>query len=260
MNGASQIKEVKLDNPEKVMKDFKATGSVDLRNKLVMHYLNLVNLAIYSMRSVLLSNIPFEDFFNQGVIALIDCLERYDPDRGASFDTYSYLAIRGSILKYMRKQNWLTNRAWDAQNKISQGRKHLEQKLLREPTDAELAEYLGITEQQLSQRIVEIASIDTISFEEMIEQAWEGVIEKSMDNSKSQVDSDLLENELKGELAKAIDCLDPKEKQVISLYYYENLNLREIGEVLDISQQRVSQIRKKALDKMYEELKEYRYD
>ena len=158
------------------------------------------------------------------------------------------------------KQNWLTNRAWDAQNKISQGRKHLEQKLLREPTDDELAEYLGITEQQLSQRIVEIASIDTISFEEMIEQAWEGVIEKSMDNSKSQVDSDLLENELKGELAKAIDSLDPKEKQVISLYYYENLNLREIGEVLDISQQRVSQIRKKALDKMYEEMKEYRYD
>jgi RNA polymerase sigma factor for flagellar operon FliA len=136
----------------------------------------------------------------------------------------------------------------------------LEQKLLREPTDAELAEYLGITEQQLNQRIVEISSIDTISFEEMIEQAWEGVIEKSMDNSKSQVDSDLLENELKGELAKAIDCLDPKEKQVISLYYYENLNLREIGEVLDISQQRVSQIRKKALDKMYEEMKEYRYD
>jgi len=160
----------------------------------------------------------------------------------------------------MRKQNWLTNRAWDAQNKISQGRKYLEQKLLREPTDAELAEYLGITEQQLSQRIVEIASVDTISFEEMIEQAWEGVIEKSMDNSKSHVDNDLLENELRGELAKAIDCLDQKEKQVISLYYYENLNLREIGEVLDISQQRVSQIRKKALDKLYEKMKEYRCD
>jgi RNA polymerase sigma factor for flagellar operon FliA len=260
MNGTSGIKEVKLENPEKVMKEFKATGSVDLRNQLVMHYLNLVNLAIYSMRSVLLSNVPFEDFFNQGVIALIDCLERYDPDRGASFDTYSYLAIRGSILKYMRKQNWLTNRAWDAQNKIAQGRKQLEQKLLREPTDAELAEYLGITEQQLNQRIVEISSIDTISFEEMIEQAWEGIIEKSMDNSKSQVDSNLLENELKGELAKAIDYLDPKEKQVISLYYYENLNLREIGEVLDISQQRVSQIRKRALDKMYEVMKDYRYD
>jgi RNA polymerase sigma factor for flagellar operon FliA len=81
-----------------------------------------------------------------------------------------------------------------------------------------------------------------------------------MDNSKSHVDNDLLENELRGELAKAIDCLDPKEKQVISLYYYENLNLREIGEVLDISQQRVSQIRKKALDKLYEKMKEYRYD
>lgn len=260
MNGYNGIKEQKLEDPEKVMREYKATGNIELRNSLVMHYLNLVNLSIYSMRSVLLSNIPFEDFFNQGVITLIDCLERYDPDKGASFDTYSYLGIRGSILKYMRKQNWLTNRAWDAQNKISQGRKFLEQKLMREPTDSELAEYLGITEQQLSQRIVEIASIDTISFEEMIEQAWEGVIEKSMDNSKSQVDSELLETELQGELAKAIECLDPKEKQIISLYYYENLNLREIGEVLDISQQRVSQIRKKALDKLYEKMKEYKYD
>lgn len=260
MSESFAIKEVTLENPEKVMNEFKATGSVELRNKLVMHYLKLVNLAIGSMRSVLLSNVPYEDFFNQGVIALIDCLERYDPTRGATFDTFSYLAIRGAILKYMRKQNWLTNRAWDAQNKISQGRKHLEQELLREPTDRELAEYLGITEQQLSQRIVEIASVDTISFEEMIEQAWEGVIEKSMDNSKSHVDSNLLEKELRDELAKAIDCLDSKEKQVISLYYYENLNLREIGEVLDISQQRVSQIRKKALDKLYEKMKEYRCD
>ena len=86
------------------------------------------------MRSVLLSNIPFEDFFNQGVLALIDCIERYDPDRGASFDTYSYLGIRGSILKYLRKQNWLPNRVWEARKKIAQGRSELEQRLMFTPS------------------------------------------------------------------------------------------------------------------------------
>lgn len=257
--GANAIKEVKVADPDKLMREYKATGSIELRNQLVMHYLQLVNVAIYGMRSVLLSNIPFEDFFDQGIIALIDCLERYDPERAASFETYSYLGIRGAILKYMRKQNWLSNRAWDAQNKISQGRKTLEQTLMREPTDAELAEFLGMSENQFSQRIVEISAVDTVSFEEMIEQAYEGIIEKSMDGSDGGVDKDMLKQELYEQLAIAIDSLEPKQKQIISLYYYENLNLREIGEVLNLTQQRVSQIRKKALDVMFKALKDYKY-
>ena len=256
-NESRYIKEKKLDDPETVMLRYKETGDVELRNQLVMHYLQYVNTAIYSMRSILLSNIPFDDFFNQGIIALIDCIDRYDPSRGASFDTYSYMGIRGSILKYLRKQNWLPNRVWEARKKITQGRFDLEQILLREPTDKELADHLEMSEKQLNNLISEITVVETVSFEELLENTYNSIAENTSLVSDIDISDRLLQQELLSALANAIDSLPPKQKQVISLYYYENLNLREIGEVLDVSQQRVSQIRSKALEVLTDSMKEF---
>ena len=248
--------EDKAINPEEVMRRYKTTGDVELRNQLVMHYLQFVNVAIYSMRSILLSNIPFEDFFNQGVLALIECIDRYDPDRGASFDTYSYLGIRGAILKYLRKQNWLSNRVWEARKRITQGRAELEQKLMREPSDRELADHLGLSEKQLDGLITEMSVVDTVSFEEMLESSFLGAAD-TLAGAEGDVSDRMLREEMQAALAAAIDALPAKQKQVISLYYYENLNLREIGEVLGVSQQRVSQIRAKALESLTEAMKKY---
>lgn len=259
-NSNNSIKEIKLDDPENVMLRYKASGDMELRNQLVMHYIQYVNIAIYSMRSILLSNVPFEDFFNQGVLALIDCIERYDPYRGASFDTYSYLGIRGAILKYARKQNWLPNRVWDARKRIMQGKEELEQRLLREPTDSELAAHIEMTEQQLYSYFSEISAVDTMSFEELVENTYSGLMDNVGLISETDVSEGLLREELLSALAKAIDSLQPKQKQVISLYYYENLNLREIGEVLGVSQQRVSQIRTKALESLSESMKQFVYE
>lgn len=256
-NNAPSIKEVTVDDPEGLMRRYKKLGDIELRNQLVMHYIQRINMAIYSMRSILLSSVPFEDFFDQGVLALMDCIERYDPDRGASFDTYSYMGIRGAILKYLRKQNWLPNRLWEARKKISQARNRLEQELMREPTDKELADAVGLSEQKLSQYITEISVIDSVSFEEIVEQTAESIFEMPENMYGSQVDRELLEEEMRMALAKAIDALEPKQKQIITLYYYENLNLREIGEVLGLTQQRVSQRRKKALEQLRGALKEY---
>ena len=256
-NESRYIKEVKIEDPEGVMLRYKETGDVELRNQLVMHYLQYVNIAIYSMRSILLSNIPFDDFFNQGILALIDCIERYDPSRGASFDTYSYMGIRGSILKYLRKQNWLPNRVWEARKRISQGRIDLEQSLLREPTDKELADYLEMTEKQLNSLISEITVVETVSFEELLENTYSGITENTGLISDIDISENLLQQEMLDALANAINNLPPKQKQVIALYYYENLNLREIGEVLDVSQQRVSQIRSKTLEVLTEAMKEF---
>ncbi len=259
-NGNYSIKEIKVEDPESLMRQYKASGDIELRNQLVMHYLQYINVAIYSMRSILLSNIPFEDFFNQGVLALIDCIERYDHYRGASFDTYSYLGIRGSILKYARKQNWLPNRVWDARKRILQGRSDLQQQLMHEPTDSELAEYLKMTEQQLSGLESEISSVDTVSFEELLENTYNNILDNVGLISDTDVSENLLRQELMETLAKAIDALPAKQKQVISLYYYENLNLREIGEVLEVSQQRISQIRSKALETLAEAMKQFKYE
>ena len=251
------VKEVKVENPEELMRQYKATGNKELRNQLVMHYIQHVNVAIYSMKSILLSNIPFEDFFNQGVLALMDCIERYDPDRGASFDTYSYMGIRGAILKYLRKQNWLPNRLWEARKNITKTQKELEQKLMRAPTDHEIAQAMGISDKKLEQYRVEISSIDTVSFEDLLGQTYEKVLGKSRRLMGDSAEERLLEEEMMQVLADAIDALPPKQKQIISLYYYENLNLREIGEVLGLSQQRVSQIRISALNQLRKVMKQY---
>ncbi len=252
------IKEVKIDNPEEIMVKYKQSGDETLRNQLVMHYLQYVNIAIYSMRSILISNVPFEDFFNEGIIALMDCIDRYDPFRAiATFDTYSYKGIRGAILKYNRKQNWLPNRLWKARKNIFQAKTALEQKLLREPTNAELAEYLEITEEKLSRYIREMAVVNTVSFEELVNEKYGNLLKSISLSDSDDPDNDMLAEEMQIALARAVEELSPKQKQIIALYYYENLNLREIGEVLDLSQQRISQLRKKALEKLKVALSEF---
>lgn len=258
-NESRLIKEKKIEDPENVMLTYKETGDIELRNQLVMHYLQYVNIAIYSMRSILLSNISFDDFFNQGIIALIDCIERYDPSRGASFDTYSYMGIRGSILKYLRKQNWLPNRVWEARKRIRQGRLDLEQQFLREPTDRELSEHLEMTEKQLNRLISEISVAETVSFEELLENTYGSITEHAGLISESDISEGLLQQEMRDALAASIDKLPSKQKQVISLYYYENMNLREIGEVLEVSQQRVSQIRSKAFETLTEAMTDFNF-
>ena len=255
MQETNTIKDIPVADPEGMMRRYKNTGDVSLRNQLVMHYIRHVNIAIYSMKSILLSRIPFEDFFNQGVLALIDCIERYDPDRGeASFDTFCYTAIRGAILKYLRRQCWLPNRLWELRGQITKGRSMLEQQLLREPTDQELADYLGISTKKLCESIAELSIVELLSFEELLCNAYEGIAVKTPQTPDSDVARDLLKQELQQTLAGAIEALAPKERQIITLYYYENLNLREIGEVLGLSQQRISQCRGAALKKLRDTL------
>lgn len=256
-------REIRVPDPEGLMRKYKTTGDIELRNKLVMHYLRHVNAAIFGMRNILLSNIPYEDFFNQGVIALIECIERYDPDRGASFDTFSYLAIRGSVLKYLRKQNWLPNRLWEARKNISHGKRKLEFELMREPTNLELAEYLGISEQQLSRDLIEMSVIDTVSFEELVETSYLNRMEdvKASDNEiDEEVVSRVIRKELCGALGDAINTLPIKQRQIITLYYYENLTLREIGKIFDLSPQRITQIRKKALENVEKVMRNSGFD
>ena len=246
------IHSIRISDPEKEMRKYKATGDLEIRNQLVMHYISGVHTAIYEMRNLMLSNIPFDDFFDQGVLALIDCIERYDPDRGASFETFSYTAIRGAILKYLRKQNWLPNRLWEARKNITKGRSELCFQLMREPTLAELAEHLGISESRLSKEMVEISVIDTVSFEEMLESSYYTQLETKEYSASAEgsMEAALFKQELHDTLGQVIEQLPARQKQVIALYYYENLTLLEIGQVLELSPQRIAQIKKSALEQM----------
>ena len=243
------------DNPLEMMAEYKRTKDIQIRNRLVLHYAPAVKHTIINMRSMLPQTISQEEFYHQGIIALIDCIEKYDPDRGASFSTFIYKHLRGSILSYMRKHSWLPYRVRAARRSIIQARSELHSTLLREPTDQELAEHMDIPRKELNRNLQEIAAADMVSFEELMN----GGGDQLRDAQEDGVDRDLMREELQEALAESIDRLSPKEKQVVSLCYYENLNLREIGEVLNVSQQRISFIRSQALVKLRKAMIEYLY-
>lgn len=243
-----------LINPEEMMEAYKRTRDIDIRNQLVLHYSSAVRHTIINMRNMLSTTIQQEEFFNQGIIALIDCIEKYDPSRGASFTTFIYKYIRGAMLSYMRKNSWLPYRVRVARRGALQAQAELSNKLLREPTDSEMAEFLAISEEELRRRQKEIANADMVSFDDLINVA----LARSSDTGE-EIDASMLREELREVLSKAIDKLSAKEKQVIALCYYENLNLREIGEVLGVSQQRISYIRTNALAKLKVSMMAYLY-
>ncbi len=251
---------VEKDNqkdPVELMKQYKQTGDLSIRNQLVMYYINSVKKTVMSMRSILPASIQYDDFVNQGVLALIDCIDKYDPERGASFDTYIYKRLRGSVLSYMRKQSWLPYRVRNARRNILQEQENMIAQLGREPTNSELAERLGMTEKELDRYLVEISNAEMYSFEELLENASQMIESNANHNDETSPEGNVLRNELKTVLQKAIDSLPMREKQVITLCYYENLNLREIGEILGVSQQRASCARTTGLAKLNKKLSEY---
>ena len=265
---AEQQPPTEPENPEKLMAEYKQTKDVGIRNRLVMYYAPVVKHTIINMRAMLPQNIQQEEFFNQGILTLIDCIEKFDPNRGASFTTFIYKHLRGAMLSYMRKHSWLPYRVRVARRSILQAQAELSHNLLREPTEKEIADHLQIPEKELSRNLREIGTADMISFEELISGAGGGFTapfdgiplhgsDRFGDILEDSVDRGLMEDELEGVLAEAIDALSPKEKQVITLCYYENLNLREIGEVLGVSQQRISYIRSGALARLRQALTEY---
>ncbi|MCL2121370.1 MAG: FliA/WhiG family RNA polymerase sigma factor [Clostridiales bacterium] len=258
------------ENPEAMMAAYKATKDLQIRNQLVLHYAPAVKHTIINMRATLPQNIQQEEFFNQGILTLIDCIEKYNPDRGASFTTFIYKHLRGAMLSYMRKHSWLPYRVRTARRSILQARAELNHQLMREPSEKELAAYMQISEGELSRSLQEIGAADMISFEELINGAGGGLSsahgsvslhgeESFSDILGDSVDREMLREELVAVLAKAIEQLSPKEKQVVTLCYYENLNLREIGDVLRVSQQRISFIRSGALVKLRKAIVEYMY-
>ena len=149
MSGTALEKKELCEDPVELMRIYKQTGDLEVRNQLVVHYMDSVKKTVMSMRSILPGNMQYDDFVNQGVLALIDCIEKYQFDRGASFDTYIYKRLRGSVLSYMRKQSWLPYRVRAAKRNIQQEQERMIAELGREPTNAELAERLQMSQKEL---------------------------------------------------------------------------------------------------------------
>jgi len=227
------------------------------KEELIKSYLPLVRKVVHRLSGRLPKDVDLREMLNSGIIGLVDALEKYDPRHETNFATYAQIRIRGAILDSFRSQDWLPRSLRYKSHKIEEAYQIIEQKLGRTATDEEVAHELGLDVEELRRLLGEVGSIVMLSFEELgfghgeeRFQATETLTGSSQDPLKS-----LLSGEKVELIARALDRLPEKERLVISLYFYEELNLKEIGEILGVTESRASQIRSRALIRLKNYLK-----
>jgi len=204
-------------------------------------------------------HIEVDDLVSVGAIGLMDAIEKYDPSRGAKFKTYAEFRVRGSILDELRSLDWVPRSVRQKASHLDAVANKLQSKLGRPPEDEEMAEEMKVTLDELFDTINETRNMPLLSLEDLGVANDSGDKQSLLDTlaGKSGVDpqTQLRLNELKTLIASAIDTLPEKERLMVSLYYYEELTMKEIGEVLGITESRISQIHSKAVYRLRTKLK-----
>lgn len=219
------------------------------KEELIRAYLPLVKRVVHRLSGRLPKDVDIKEMLNSGIIGLVDALEKYDPKHETNFSTYAQFRIRGAILDSFRSQDWLPRSLRFKSHRIEVAYQKIEQKLGRPATDEEVAEALNVTVDELQQLLGEVGSIIMLSFEELGFGHGEERFQADEMLSSSSQDPlyKLLSTEKVSLIARSLDRLPEKERLVISLYFYEELNLKEIGEILGVTESRASQIRSRAL-------------
>jgi RNA polymerase sigma factor for flagellar operon FliA len=224
------------------------------RERLILHYSPLVKFVAGRLGSGLPAHVDEGDLVSYGLLGLIGAIERYDPDRDVKFETYAIARIKGSIIDELRAMDWVPRSIRSRAREIERAMSQLEAQLHRAPTDEELAQKIGITEEELGDSLNDISRSSIAALDELWTVSAGGdqiaLIDTIEDTSGPEPQSALAQTELKEALAEAIARLPEREKLVVTLYYYEELTLREIGEVLGVTESRVSQLHTKAILRM----------
>ena len=242
---------------KRLWEDYARLKTPDLREKLILEYAPLVKVVAGRLSMYLGYNVEYEDLVSYGVFGLIDAIDKFDRNKEVKFETYASLRIRGAILDQIRKMDWIPRTIRQRQKQIDTAMKELEQRNGRPPTDAELAAYMGISEDEFLDWQNQVKADNIISLNEYVEQGNDISSEKSISSGFDTPESVIEKSELKEMLEEALELLTDKEKKVILLYYYEELTLKEISRVLEVSESRISQLHTKALQKMKTKMGKY---
>ncbi|MGD8191039.1 FliA/WhiG family RNA polymerase sigma factor [Brevibacillus ginsengisoli] len=229
---------------------WKEEGDKSAELELVEQFLPLVNKVANRLAIGLPSNVDRDDLISFGRFGLLDALAKFDHTRGLQFETYAMWRIRGAMIDGLRESDWIPRTVRDKAKKIEEAYTTLEQRLLRVPTDQEVSEFLGITERELQQVLYDTSLASMISIDEAVgdedeqKTARHSYIVDELTPSPEQVAET---SSLKEVLSVSIDKLPEKERTVVSLFYFEELTLSEIAEVMSLSPSRISQLHSKAV-------------
>ncbi len=230
-----------FNNNEQVVL-YQQNGDIVLRNEIVLKNMGLVRSCAMAMRNMYIKFSEPEEVVNEGVIALMDAIDTFDPSKGAKFETYATIKIKGAIIDFIRKQDWVPRNIRKFAKELDKANSLLYNLNGRPPTNAELAEHLGVTEERLLKNMAECSGALVLSFEELLYE--DNIDEPAMDNP---TDGAVLRDETRKVIVDAIEELRDKERQVVILYYYKNMKYADIAKVLGVSEGRVCQIHSKAI-------------
>jgi RNA polymerase sigma factor FliA len=240
------------DDTQAIWRQYKLTGERALRDRLILTYAPLVKYVAGRLGSGLPAHVEEGDLVSYGLLGLIGAIERFDPERDIKFETYAIARIKGSIIDELRSMDWVPRSVRARARDIERAIASLEAKLTRAPTDEEIAEKLGISEDEFQDSLMEISRTSIAALDELWQSSASGgdpvaLIDTIEDPQAAEPQAAMAHTEVREALGDAIARLPEREKLVVTLYYYEELTLREIGEVLGVTESRVSQLHTKAI-------------
>ena len=230
--------------------EYSKDKNLQIREEIILEYAPLVKIVAGRLSMYLGYNVEYDDLVGYGIFGLIDAIDKFDYEKGIKFETYASLRIRGAILDQIRKMDWIPRSLRQKQKKIDTAMTKLESEYGRVPTDSELADELGISEDEYISWQGQAKVTNIVSLDEFMESGGEKSSNAVKAAAFEQPEAVIEKNEIKEILMETLELLTEKEKKVILLYYYEDLTLKEISKVLEVSESRVSQLHTKALQKM----------
>lgn len=240
-----------MQRQQELWKKYMETRDQAIKEQLIMEYADLVKYVAGRLSVYFGSNVEYDDLVGYGVFGLIDAIDKFDLNKNVKFETYASLRIRGAIIDSIRDQDWAPRSLRKKSKDIERAYIEIENELGHSATDQEVAEKLGITTDELNKLLQEVNMSQMISLEDYLEQNHEtGFDPLSLDKDDDQPEARIETEELKKMLADAIEKLPEKERMVVTLYYYEELTLKEISLIMKVSESRVSQLHTKAILRM----------
>ncbi len=243
----------------KLLDEYRKTKSPEAREKLILEYAQLVKVVAGRLSMYLGYNVEYEDLCSYGIFGLIDAIDKFDMMKDVKFETYASVRIRGSILDQIRKMDWIPRTIRQKQKQIDAVMKQVEQEQGRTATDEEIAAGLGISEDEYLDWQSQMKITGLVSLDEFMESGSDIPSSGYSDTTAHFVspEENIDRQEVTRMLGEALQTLTEKEQRVVQLYYYEELTLKEIANILEVSESRISQLHTRAIGKMREKLGPY---
>ncbi|MEA2516606.1 MAG: polymerase sigma factor FliA [Actinomycetota bacterium] len=240
------------DSVEEAWSDYKATGDATSRDSLILNYSPLVKYVAGRVAVGLPANIEQADLISYGIFGLIDAIDKYDQSRGIKFETYAISRIRGAIIDELRAIDWVPRSVRFKAREVEKAYQSLENQLKRPPSDAEIAQEMDITIEELNHIYTQLSTVSLVALDELMSvdggQGDKLALVETIEDTRTASPMEAFESEeMKHILAEAINRLPEREKIVVTLYYFEGLTLAQIGEVLGVTESRICQMHTKAV-------------